>query len=84
MFEGTPVPRQFFLVTNNGQFVIDWGNQQFQDIFTGEAVLLPKEEIAFPVKESELLWLKNNGTISGYDKFQVFIFNLPNLYNDKL
>ncbi|MHB8134694.1 MAG: hypothetical protein ACYDH1_10770 [Anaerolineaceae bacterium] len=82
MFEGTPVPRQFFVVTNNGQIVIDWGNQLYQDIFTGEAIVLPKDSIAFPVKESELLWLKHNGTISGYDKFQVFVFNLPDLSND--
>ncbi len=80
MPEGTPIPRQFFLVTNNGQFVIDWGNKRYQDIFTGEAVILPDESIAFPVKESELLWLKNNGTISSFDKFVIYIFNLPNIF----
>jgi hypothetical protein len=82
MLEGTPVPRQFFLITNNGQIVIDWGNQKYQDIFTGELIFLPKETIAFPVKEAELLWLKNSGTISGYDKFHVFVFNLPDVLEE--
>ncbi len=81
MPEGTPIPRQFFLVTNNGQFVIDWGNHRYQDIFTGEAVFMPDDTIAFPVKESELIWLKNNGTISFFDRFVVYIFNLPSLFD---
>lgn len=80
MPEGTPIPRQFFLVTNNGQFVIDWGNQRYQDIFTGEAVVLQSETVAFPVKENELIWLKNNGTISFFDRFVVYIYNLPNVF----
>lgn len=81
MPEGTPIPRQFFLVTNSGQFVIDWGNQRYQDIFTGDSVVLQSETVAFPVKESELVWLKNNGTISFFDRFVVYIYNLPSLFD---
>lgn len=77
MTEGTPIPRQFLLVTKDGRFVLDWGNHRFQDIYSGESVILENEMATFPIKENELNWLKSSGTISGYDVLNVYIFNLP-------
>jgi len=79
MAQGTPIPRQFLLVTQDGRYVIDWGNLRFQDIYSGEVILLENDISTFPVKESEMNWLKNSGAIGGFDALNVYIFDLPPL-----
>ena len=79
MSEGTPIPRQFVLVTQDGEIVIDWGNRIYQDIISGETIILKNDNIAYPIKEPELVWLKNNGAISDFDRLSVYVFNLPEI-----
>ena len=83
MSEGTPVPRQFVLVTQDGEIVIDWGNKLYQNISNGDVIKLKSDNIAFPIKEPELIWLKNNGIISDYDQYSVFVYNLPDIKIEK-
>ncbi len=79
MAEGTSIPRQFVLMTQNGLIVIDWGKNVYQDVMSGEAVILKNDLQAYPIKEPELIWLKNNGTISEYDLHSVYFYNLPDI-----
>ena len=43
---GVPVNRQWVLVTHTGAVVIDWGDDQFQDVHTGEFIRVTQEEIS--------------------------------------
>lgn len=77
MHEGTPIPRQFLLVSNDGHFVIDWGDEKYQDLFSGERVDVKGDVELTIIKPEELAWLKKTGTISHFDDQTVFIYSLP-------
>lgn len=74
MPEGIPVSRQFFLVTQKGNFVVDWGNNIYQDVYSGKKVELIETDFTYMVTDSELMMLKQNGVISDFDKHSVYIF----------
>jgi hypothetical protein len=82
MPEGTAIPRHFVLVTQDGEIVIDWGNKKYQNISSGDVIKLKSDNIAYPIKEPELVWLKNNGIINDYDQFSVYVYNLPDVKID--
>jgi hypothetical protein len=79
MSEGVPVARQFFLVTQRGEFVVDWGNGIFQDIYTGKKVFLEENEYTYMAKDSELMMLKQNLVINDFDKYTVFLYPMDNI-----
>jgi len=74
MPDGVPISRQFFLVTQKGNFVIDWGNNVYQDIYTSEKIEIEENEFTYVAKDSELMMLKQNGVIWDFDQFTVYIF----------
>ena len=51
MPDGVPVSRQFVLITQKGNCVVDWGNNVYQDIYTGEKIILADNEFTYSVKE---------------------------------
>ena len=77
MNEGFPIQRQFVLVSNQGNIVIDWGSQLYQDVFSGEYLRFKEDHLLNPIQESDLLWLKNAGIILGFNVQQVYFSNLP-------
>ena len=77
MNEGIPIQRQFVLVSNQGNIVIDWGNQLYQDVFSGEYLCFKENQLLNPIQEPDLLWLKNAGIILGFNVQQVYFSNLP-------
>lgn len=76
MPEGVPVSRQFFLVTQKGNFVVDWGNNVYQDVYSGEKVELEETDFSYTVKDDELMMLKQNKVICDFDQYTVFIYPL--------
>ena len=76
MPEGVPVSRQFFLVTQKGNFVVDWGNNVYQDVYSGEKVELEETDFTYTVKDDELMMLKQNKVICDFDQYTVFIYPL--------
>lgn len=74
MPDGVPISRQFFLVTKKGNFVIDWGNNVYQDIYTSEKIELEENEFTYMAKDSELMILKQNGVICDFDQNTVHIY----------
>lgn len=74
MPDGMPIARQFFLVTKKGNFVVDWGNNVYQDIYSSEKMELEENEFTYMAKDSDLMILKQNGVISDFDKNTVYLY----------
>lgn len=74
---GTPVLRHWVLVLHNGTIVVDWGDGQSQDVFSGEFRSLNEVEISHSAQVDELEMLKRASRISHYDSQQVWFINLP-------
>jgi hypothetical protein len=77
MNEGIAIQRQFVLVSNQGNIVIDWGNQLYQDVFSGAYLSFKPDQLLNPVQEPDLLWLKNSGIILSFNVQFVYFTNLP-------
>ncbi len=80
MPDGVPVSRQFVLVTQKGNCVVDWGNNVYQDIYTGERIILEENEFTYSVKDIELMMLKQYGIIYGFDQFTVYVYPMQDLF----
>ena len=80
MPDGVPVSRQFILVTQRGNCVIDWGNNIYQDIYTGERIKLGEKEFTYMVKDSELMMLKQYGIINDFDHLTVYVYPMQDLF----
>ena len=74
---GVPVNRQWVLVTHSGVALIDWGDEQFQDVHTGDFIMVTEAEISHHVQDDELEILKRAGKVADYDAMFVSFYNLP-------
>ena len=79
MPDGVPVARQFVLVTQKGNCVVDWGKNIYQDIYSGEKIELEENEFTYVAKESELMLLKKHGVINDFDQYTVYIYPMPDI-----
>lgn len=79
MPDGVPISRQFVLVTQNGNCVIDWGNNIYQDIYTGERVPLTDKDFTYSIKEIELMMLKQYGIIRDFDHHTVYVYPMNDI-----
>jgi len=80
MPEGVPVSRQFFLVTQKGNFVVDWGNNVYQDVYSGSKVELEETDFTYMVKDDELMMLKQNKVICDFDQYTVYIYPMRDVF----
>ena len=79
MPDGVPVSRQFVLVTQKGNCVVDWGKDIYQDIYTGEKIVLDEKEVTYVAKDSELMMLKQYGIINDFNQHTVFVYPMPDI-----
>lgn len=77
MPSGTEVNRQWIVITRDGAILIDWGNDLFQDLVSGDFVEAKESEISHHPSDKELDWLKHIDRVSHYDSKSVWVFNLP-------
>jgi len=84
MPEGVPISRQFFLVTQKGNFVVDWGNNIYQDVYSGEKVELEETDFTYMVKDDELMMLKQNKVICDFDQYTVFIYPMRDILDSSI
>ncbi len=84
MPEGVPVSRQFFLVTQKGNFVVDWGNNVYQDVYSGSTVELEETDFTYMVKDDELMMLKQNKVICDFDQYTVYIYPMRDVFNSSM
>lgn len=75
---GAAVGRHWVFILNNGDVVIDWGNDRFQDVYTGEFITFKEKEFSrHLIQDSQLDYLKRTGYITGYDHNMVYFTSLP-------
>lgn len=79
-----PISRQWVTVLNNGTIVIDWGNNQFQDLVTGEFLTAVDLSGSHAIQDDVCTWLEKTGCIQGFDRDQLYISNLPQRPTDPL
>ncbi len=74
---GTPINRHWILVLKDGSIVIDWGDDLYQDIRTGEFLSIREEDYSHHILNQELDWLVKIGRVATYDAKLVHIHSLP-------
>jgi hypothetical protein len=77
MIGGTPVNRQWIVALKDGTIVIDWGDGIFQDVRSGDFVLLDEKEISHHLVNEELDWLVRVGRVASYTAQTVWFNSLP-------
>jgi hypothetical protein len=68
-------------VTQKGNFVVDWGNNIYQDVYSGKKIVLDEGEFTYMVTENELMMLKQNGVICDYDKLTVYVYPMNDIWD---
>lgn len=74
---GTPINRHWVLVLKDGRIVIDWGDDLYQDIRSGEFLSIREEDYSHHILNQELDWLVKIGRVATYDAKLVHVHNLP-------
>jgi hypothetical protein len=77
MSDGSPISRTWVVTLMNETVVIDWGDDIFQDIITGDFFHGSEADIAHTVYDAELDMLKRTGHILWYNEKTVFTSPLP-------
>lgn len=77
MPSGIPIQRQWILALKNGSFVIDWGDDLYQDILTGDFESRVDISSATPITDDELNLLRRAGRVESFDSRQVYVRSLP-------
>ncbi|MHB0988532.1 MAG: hypothetical protein ACYC3P_07710 [Bellilinea sp.] len=77
MTSAVSINRQWVIVLNNGDVVIDWGDGVFQDVMNGAFLPEVDQTGSHPVQDNECAWLEKAGAIQGFDKTQVYVYDLP-------
>jgi hypothetical protein len=73
---GTPFPRQFVLMLDDGRVVLEWGSGLYQDVYSGDFTEELTSLISHPVKDDELEILKRAGRVDYYNRQQVYFLGL--------
>ncbi len=73
---GTPFPRQFVLMLDDGRVVLDWGDGLYQDAHSGDFTEDLHCQISHTIQDDELEILKRAGRVDHFDRMQVFFLGL--------
>ena len=72
------VGRHWVFILNNGDVIIDWGENSFQDVYTGKFLDLKGREFSrHLIQDSQLDYLKKVGIITDYNHSTVYFNSLP-------
>lgn len=77
MSSAVPVSRQWVIVLNNGNVVIDWGDSVFQDLISGEFLTAVDQSGCHPILDAECDSLQKSSVIQGFDSAQIYVYGLP-------
>jgi hypothetical protein len=77
MPDGIPINRECVIIIEDGTPVIDWGDGQAQDLFTGEFVEVNLGMSAYTITNIDLDILVHAGRVGGYDTNTVYVKGLP-------
>ena len=74
---GTPINRQWVIVLKNGCTVIDWGDDIYQDVMSGDFLKVKESDVSHHILNHELEILVKAGRVASYDSLVVKINSLP-------
>ena len=74
---GTPINRQWLYTLSDGTLVMDWGEGQAQDVYTGEFIPFEIGVDSYGVTDQELDMLVRAGQVVSYDTQTVYFTSLP-------
>ncbi|MGD0708312.1 MAG: hypothetical protein ABSA51_07655 [Anaerolineaceae bacterium] len=74
---GTPVNRTWVVITRDGSYVIDWGDNLFQDVQSGDFIKVKESDISHHPSDEELDWLVHINRVHHYDSRTIYFYNLP-------
>lgn len=77
MADGTPVNRQWVMVLQDGTIAIDWGDDIFQDVRSGDFIVVAESDISHHILNEDLDWLIRIGRVKSYDTKLVWFSSLP-------
>jgi hypothetical protein len=77
MPEGFTLNRGWVLVLKDGRVVVDWGENVFQDLSSGQFIESVDLIGSHAIQDEELAWLKRTGQVLDYDGAQVYLGGLP-------
>ena len=77
MSGGTPVNRHWVIVLKDGMIVIDWGDELYQDVRSGEFVKVEEIDFSHHILNEELDWLIKIGRVGSYTATEVMFHSLP-------
>lgn len=77
MADGTPVNRQWVMVLQDGTIAIDWGDDIFQDVRSGDFIVVSESDISHHIMNDDLDWLIRIGRVKSYDTKLVWFSSLP-------
>ena len=77
MAGGIPVDRHWVLILQNGTVLIDWGENLYQDVDTGEFLEMESEPVAYTAQEEMLKILKQRNIIADWDDRVAYFNYLP-------
>lgn len=75
--QGLTLNRGWLLVLKDGRVVVDWGENIFQDLASGQFIESVDLIGSRAIGDDELAWLKRTGQVLDYDAAQVFLGSLP-------
>jgi hypothetical protein len=65
------------IVLHSGVIVIDWGDDSFQDVHSGEFIHCKEDEISHHIQDDELDVLMHSGKVDRYDAKFIYVLGLP-------
>ena len=77
MTEGTAINRDWVIVTHDGTVIVDWGDEKYMDILTGNFINIKENEISHHPSNEELDWLVHINRVVKYDSKSVWFTKLP-------
>lgn len=79
MSDGMPVTRSFVVILKNGIPVIDWGENNYQDILSGDFIHCSEHDVDHAIQDAELDQLVLIKRVYSYTAATVFTYLLPEL-----
>lgn len=77
MHAAVPINRQWVIVLKNGDVIVDWGGDIYQDVVSGEFLSAVDQTGSHPIQDDECTWLETTGRIQDFDKGYVYVYGLP-------
>ena len=74
---GTPINRQMVIVLKDGTIAVDWSENLYQDIRSGDFITVNDADYSHHILNEELDWLIKIGRVYSYDKDTVHCHSLP-------